>query len=395
MTAGGAEHEMTPPPSDAPSFRDQFLATLRALRPARMRVNGRERLRAMVGALLGIAFTALLCRLFAVHEGMAAWMVAPIGASAVLVFAVPASPLAQPWPVIGGNTLSMLMGVACAAWIPDPVLAAGVAVGLAIGTMFSLRCLHPPGGAAALLAVLGHTTNPGAALFPMLANTVMLVLAGMVYNSLTGRRYPHTQQLPQVQTGAPSRFKAADFDAALAHYNQVLDISPDDLEALLHEAELAAWRRTLGELRCDEVMSTGMVSARPDTPLGEAWSAMRQRRIKALPVIDEAQHIVGIVTVADFMRHAQPDAAPLGLGRRLRLLLRPGRGRADKPERIEQIMTAEVRTARAEQLVVELVPLFSEGGHHHIPIVDEAQQLAGIITQSDLVRVLYRAAKPE
>ena len=132
------------------------------------------------------------------------------------------------------------------------------------------------------------------------------------------------------------------------------------------------------------------------TPLTEAWALMRQRRIKALPVIDRARRIVGIVTVADFMRHAQPDASPLGLGQRLRALLAPsGLVHSDKPEVVGQIMTRQVRVASADRLVVELVPLFSEGGHHHIPIIDGEQRLAGIITQSDLVRVLYRAARPD
>jgi len=70
-----------------------------------------------------------------------------MGASSVLLFAVPASPLAQPWSIVGGNFVSALVGIGCAHWIPDPALAATLAVGLAIIAMFQLRCLHPPGGA--------------------------------------------------------------------------------------------------------------------------------------------------------------------------------------------------------------------------------------------------------
>ena len=81
-------------------------------------------------------------------------MVASLGASAVLVFGMPSSPLAQPWPVLGGSTLSALVGAVCSAFIPDPALAGAVAVGLAIALMVPLRCLHPPAGALALLLVL-------------------------------------------------------------------------------------------------------------------------------------------------------------------------------------------------------------------------------------------------
>ena len=82
-------------------------------------------------------------------------LIAPMGASAVLLFAVPSSPLAQPWSIIGGNTVAAIVGVTAAHFISAPVLAASIAIGVAIGAMFTLRCIHPPSGAVALTAVLG------------------------------------------------------------------------------------------------------------------------------------------------------------------------------------------------------------------------------------------------
>ena len=359
--------------------------------PARVRVNARERWRAVIGGGLGILVTAWLCRWGASPQTLGPWLVAPLGASAVLVFAVPSSPLAQPWSVIGGNTLSALVGAACAHFIPDPVWAGAIAVGLAIAVMFSLRCLHPPGGASALLAALS-ASGFHFALFPVFVNSVLLTLAGVAYNALTGRRYPHAQARPVPSTES-ARFSAADLDAALTHYNQVIDVSRDDLEDLLHYAESAAYQRTLGELRCGEIMSREPLAVQFGTPLTDAWSLMRQRRIKALPVIDRAQRIVGIVTIADFMRFADP-AQHEGLGQRLKTLLRTsGTPYADKPEVVGQIMTREVRVASEQRHVVELMPLFSESGHHHIPIIDDDQRLVGIITVSDLVRALYRMVR--
>ncbi|WP_225785127.1 HPP family protein [Xenophilus sp. Marseille-Q4582] len=392
---------MSPPPA-SPSvprlqrLREAFVSLL----PAVLRVDTRERLRATLGAGLGLFFTALLSHALAARAGdmgKVAWLIAPMGASAVLVFAVPASPLAQPWSVIGGNTLSALVGMACVALIPDPALAAAAAVSLAISLMFALRCLHPPGGASALLIVLMQVRDPHFALFPVLGNSLLLVLAGVVYNSLTGRAYPHRQRAAAPAPGQPaSRFTSADFDAALAHYNQVLDISRDDLEGLLREAELAAWHRTLGELRCEDVMSRTLVKAEFGTPLSQAWQLLRTHRIKALPVVDRADRLIGIVTLADFMRHSMGEHRSVeGLGQRLRVLLRPSRRtHSRKPEVVGQLMSAAVSTARPEQRVVELIPLFSEAGHHHLPIVDAHGRAVGILTQSDLVRVLSRAAQP-
>lgn len=124
------------------------------------------------------------------------WLVAPMGASAVLVLGVPSSPLAQPWSGVGGNTLSALVGIACARWLGPPELAAAVAVavGAAIGLMLALRCLHPPGGAAALMMVPGGITDPWFAVFPVLLNAALLAMAGIAYNNATRRPYPHTQR---------------------------------------------------------------------------------------------------------------------------------------------------------------------------------------------------------
>jgi CBS domain-containing membrane protein len=361
--------------------------------PARLHVDARERWRALLGSGCGILFTAALCRWWAGADlASYPWLMAPIGASAVLIFAVPASPLAQPWAVIGGTTLSALVGVLCAQAVADPVMAGAAAVALAIGLMFLLRCLHPPGGAAALLAA---TTGVGLhfLVFPVLANCVLLVLAGVVYNSLTGRRYPHRPvalSRDSRDSGAPPRFTAADLDAALAHYNQVLDISRDDLGELLHQAESAAYQRRFGDLKCGDIMSTEPAHVQFGTPLAEAWRLMREHAVKALPVTDRVRRIVGIVTMADFLRHSGLEVHE-GIGKRLLGFLQPsGRVHSDKPEVVGQIMSREVRVVSVGRHASELIALFSEAGHHHIPVIDEERHLVGIITPTNLVRTLYR-----
>jgi len=370
-----------------------LLTHARAWLPGRNTVDARERMRAAFGAAVGLVVTALLCRWMAPWTGHSVWLIAPMGASAVLVFAVPASPLAQPWSVLVGNTLSTLVGIACVHWIPDTAWAAATAVGVAIGLMFATRSLHPPGGAAALLAVLTHTTDYSAALFPALANSLLLVLAGVAYNSLTGRRYPHVQVARPPSPEA--RFSQADIDAVLARYNQVLDISRDDLESLIQQTELESYKRRLGTLHCNDIMSRDPVSVEFGTPLQEAWMLMKQRRIKALPVTDRTRRVVGIVTQADFFRQLDLEHHE-GIAGRLRDLIRATRTVvSNKPEVVGQIMTRQVRVASADRPVVDLVPLFSEGGHHHIPIIDHEKRLTGMITQSDFVRALYSAVRPE
>ncbi|WP_077037942.1 HPP family protein [Pelomonas sp. KK5] len=365
----------------------------RALWPAAMAVNGRERVRAAVGAGIGMLLTGLLAQLCVATHAMpsAIWLVAPLGASAVLVFCVPASPLAQPWSVVGGDTLSALVGIACFSLLGGTAFSAALAVALAIAVMFALRCLHPPGGAAALLMVMAGVHDWRFAIFPVLVNTLALVSAGMVYNRLTGRAYPHVSQPPAAAPAGTPQFAEADLDAALARYNQVLDIPRDDLAALLHEAQLHAYERQFGTLRCADIMSREPLSVQFGTPLQEAWQLLRERGIKALPVVDRANRVIGIVTLTDFMRAAPLDEHD-GFANRLRGFLQATPGpNSDKAEVVGQIMSRTVRVVSADRPVAELVPLFASTGHHHIPIVGTEARLVGILTQSDLVAAIARS----
>jgi len=382
-----------PPRADATARNQTWQASvstwLKGFLPAPLIVDSSERWRAIVGALLGIVITAVLCRLCA-DSPTASWLIAPLGASAVLVFAVPASPLAQPWSVVGGNTVSALMGVLCVQLIDDPALAAGVAVAAALISMFALRCLHPPGGAAALLAVLTHASSLDFVLFPVAVNSVFLVLVGIAYNSATGRRYPHGQLLER-PVARTSRFTSADLDEVLKRYNQVLDVSRDELEDILHMAEMNAMERRMSELRCEDIMTRDVLTVEYGTDLQEAWALMRRHRVKALPVVDRQRRIIGIISLADFMRHADVDRSD-GMRERLQLLIkRSGTTHTSKPEAVGQIMSSKVRVVSANRSVGELMPIFTEHGHHHIPVICDDNRLVGIITQSDFVRALYRS----
>lgn len=187
------------------------------------------------------------------------------------------------------------------------------------------------------------------------------------------------------------RFSSADLDAVLTRYNQVLDVSRDDLESILQATEMESYQRRLGEIRCADIMSRQLISVDYATTLEEAWGLMRQHRIKSLPVVDKHRRILGIVTMADFMRHANIDEHGKLADRLRSLLRRTTTLHTDKPEVVGQIMTTQVRVASEHRHVAELLPLFSEGGHHHIPIIDATNRVVGIITQSDLVRALYGA----
>lgn len=170
------------------------------------------------------------------------WLVAPIGASAVLVFALPASPLAQPWAVVGGNIMSAGVGLVIGHAIGVPLLAAGVAVGLAIGLMSLTRSLHPPGGACALLYALGATGVPAwgwAHLLVIVVNVLTLTVVGWAYNGLTGHSWPHRplQPPPVARRGSHSAAVHQALTEVLSEWNEVIDADIDDLDAIFQAVE--------------------------------------------------------------------------------------------------------------------------------------------------------------
>lgn len=169
----------------------------------------------------------------------AAMLVASMGASAVLLFAVPHGPLSQPWHLMGGHLVSALIGVSCAMTIADPMLAAPLAVALSIAAMHYLRCLHPPGGATALTAVAGgasvHVLGYQFVLTPVLMNTSILLITAIIVNfPFSWRRYPAGLIQPSAndklaKAAAPDKLHHGDFEYALREIGSYIDISEEDL----------------------------------------------------------------------------------------------------------------------------------------------------------------------
>ena len=206
--------------------------------------NLNDRLIACVGAGFGV-FAAAVAG-FGVQNVWTAlpFLIAPIGASAVLIFAVPASPLAQPWSVLGGNVIAASVGVAVLHLVPNLVAAVAIAVASAILLMSLMRCLHPPGGAAAITTILGGQAIIDAGYwFPVTivaANSAALVAAGWLFHKFSGHSYPH-RTVPSV--ALPVGLLRADIDQAGKEAHETFDIDMADLESLLLQAERIAEQR--------------------------------------------------------------------------------------------------------------------------------------------------------
>ena len=150
-----------------------------------------ERLRSVFGAFIGLALVLLAAKFLRELSGLDEWLMASLGASALLVFALPQSPMSQPWAVIAGNTLSALVGISVVHLVGEPLIALPLAASLSILGMFVLRCLHPPAAAVALIAVLGEVMHYRYAFFPVMVDSFLLVMVGAIYSNLTGKKYPN------------------------------------------------------------------------------------------------------------------------------------------------------------------------------------------------------------
>jgi CBS domain-containing membrane protein len=343
------------------------MSTLHALVRGKSPIRPKDALRGGAGALLGLLFAGLLGR-FAVGGGdwLHPLLVAPIGASAVLVFAVPASPLAQPRSVLGGNIVSAFVGITVAMLIPQTLIAAPLAVGLAIGTMMLLGCLHPPGGAVALICVIGGPKVLEAgylfALNPVAVDSLLLTGAGMIWGRITRHSYPHR---PPVAPAARAGFSTADLDTALARYGELLDVSREDLDALFREVELSAAQRLHNQIRCGDVMSRDVISLHHDQSAESALAYLAEHELRAAPVVDAEGRVIGMARRAE---------------------LQAGRRR-----KVEAALDPFVHKVMESTPIAALLPILSSGHTHEAMVVDGERRLIGVITQTDLIAVLYRA----
>jgi CBS domain-containing membrane protein len=334
-------------------------------------------LRAGVGVALGLAFTGVLARLLITgHLSNDPLLIAPIGASAALIFAIPASPLAQPRAVLGGNLISGFVGVSAALLVSDPLVAAMGAAGVATIVMLLTRTFHPPGGAIALGAALAGPgaglASFGSVLAPIALCSFLLALAAAAYLNLTGRSYPHrvsASASPHATSDVPPNkrigFTSADLDAALVQYGELLDVSRDDLDALFTQVELQAHRRLHSHIRCEEIMSRDVIAVHLEQSAESALAFMRSHDLRTAPVIDDKRRVVGLVRRAELV--------------------------AGRERPVSFVLDPFVHKVHPNTPVEALLPLLSGGAVHEAMVVDDDRVLVGVITQTDLLAVLYRA----
>jgi CBS domain-containing membrane protein len=355
--------------------------------PATLNTRPKEWFRSSIGASLGLLVSTLVCaQVFG--TSVALHLMGPLAASAVIMFAVSSGALAQPWPVIGGYLASTAVALILTHYFGHSLEAAALAVGLSLGAMCVLRCLHPPAAAMGLCLVLANDQLADMGLqvfYPVMLYVLCLVIAALFYNNLTGVRYPkmhaptdshHTRDpAPQERVGVTS----ADLDLALADIGEFVDVTREELEDIVRTTEKYALRRSMGDITAAQIMSRDLQCTTPDTSLDQALKMLTSHHLKTLPVLDEERKLVGIVSLIDLLGH------PLNT-RRFGMLGRLGLNRRVT---LKQVMSHPVTVVQSDAHVVELIPLLSGLGLHCLPVMENGE-LVGIVTQTDLIAALHR-----
>lgn len=368
----------------SPAYLSSWLS---AFLPDSLHTRPREWSRAALGAAIGFLFSTWVCsQLFGLH--MAVHFSGPLAASAVLLFAVSSGALAQPWAVFGSYLCACGVALAVTHFIDHSLLGAALALGLSLLLMCPLRCLHPPAGAIAFCMVFA-TPAPGApfwqpALAVMTAGIGLLACA-LLYNNLTRvpypRPHPAAATLHRTRDPLPSEragINAEDLDHALDELGSFVDVTREDLELIVRSTEKHALRRSMGDIRAGQVMSRDLIHAAPDTRVAEGLYLLTHHQLKALPILDRHQQLVGIVGLVDLVGALRANSfnlrAILGL---------------QKQQVLGELMTSPVQSVDVDAHVVDLIALLSDDGLHCLPVLDKGA-LVGVITQTDVVAALHR-----
>jgi len=363
--------------------------------PQQAAVTHRERLLSGLGGIFAIFLTTLIAHHY-IGGVTPPLMLASMGASTVLLLGAPHSPLSQPWAFAGGHLVSAFVGITCATTIPNLYLAAGLSVGLSISAMYYLRCLHPPGGATALLTVIGdqkiHALGFHFMLLPVLTNVAILLAVALIINNLIpGRRYPANLTLHGKADAHPGNslspvklsFDREDLLAAMREMDGYIDISGEDLTRIYGLATLHAHQRGFGGMRLGDIMTREVVTATADTDIRSLWALMNKHGIRGVPITDQDGRVAGMVTIVDFLNAVDWRICESIVQRMKHLFSRKS------PPTVKRIMSTPVISARVDMPLTDAFLIFSEHGINHLPVTDTDGRLIGIVTRLDLLSTFY------
>ena len=352
---------------------------LNTLKPNFKVLPFKDRVLCGLGALIGLAISSLIS--WYVLGGFNAWYIAPMGATSVLLFAVSASPLSQPWNLIIGNSIASIVGVSCAIFIAEPTLAFSLAVALAIFLMMSTDSLHPPSGAVAITAVMGgdsvHQLGYAFILYPVLLNSILLLIVAVIYNRMLGKKFPQVAQI-NIRSKDPTptqkvTIQPQDIKDALADQTELLDISEYDLQKIILKAQENANARQVNDYLCQDIMSKNVIFLYAEDDIHKALDKFKQVNLMSLPVVNADNELVGTLALYEVVEWFKGSTDIHSSWQHL----------------VKQIMNLQVVTVQPQQPIQDLIPYFVERSFNYIPVVD-GKKIVGIISRADIIAAMQQ-----
>lgn len=353
-----------------------------------------EGIKSALGTAIGVGLVLSVTYVLSEHH----WMIAAVGATAIILFLMPQSPMAQPWSVFGGYLLSGGIALVVTSITTNSILGICISVALIVALMIVLKCIHPPAGAIAIFVAVQETDGMNAnseVMGGIILSAALILLVATIINKILGRQYPQClpvqsinvhkteNEPPTIRTGITHH----DLDYALKKHGTYVDAQETELIDLYETAIDHAFSRKMNTL-CGDIMAKDVIWINEEDSLLKAWSLLHKHKIKALPVVNAEKRVIGIVTIADFLKAiAAKSHNPISS---LEGLL-SGNTRSDtNMNKVGEVMTKNVLTEKEVTPISTLVKKLSDLGIRHVPILNAEEELVGMISQSDLIASMYK-----
>ncbi|MGZ8137635.1 MAG: CBS domain-containing protein [Methylococcaceae bacterium] len=186
-----------------------------------------------------------------------------------------------------------------------------------------------------------------------------------------------------------TRISEQELEQALGDMDRFMDVTPGDLSNLLTDVQMHRFQRYRGNITCADIMVRDVPAVEYGTEVEDAWQIMHREKLKAMPVIDNARRVIGIVAWSDFFKFVNLNVYETFQDKFRAFIRRTPDVTTTKPEAVGQLMTASVMVLQENTHIAELIPLMSNEGHRQIPIVNHENRLVGMVYQANLIAALY------
>ena len=180
-----------------------------------------------------------------------------------------------------------------------------------------------------------------------------------------------------------------DFREALKEFGSYVDITENDLHKLYDIALRAAKERSAHSWLASQIMTKDVVSVKSDTDIHEAGKLLIQNKISGMPVVDDENRVVGMLSSSDLLSIAGIPGGHVFNDVVMKYILHKAVPRHKPGKVVKDLMSTSVITVSHDTDVKQMAAILDKKGIKRVPVVDEENRLLGIVSGGDIVRVLY------